>query len=238
MGEFNYYHKGFPFYEVYRDGLYMGMHNGCMIARRKITGYTEENVLPMAKEGEEGIKLVIPKIPFKYWYMVWSFYRDINEEHGAEAAVLFYWNDGNKKIEEMPKGVVREYGDGLLVDGKLIIYVPKQDNNGASTKYYGDEMRSWLDANTSVLLDTHSHNSMSAFFSGTDDANEKRFQFYAVYGKVGTENEFILRYRYLDQWSSVDVGELFTEGVVPKGIKGDSTYPKEWLKQCVFNGRG
>ena len=233
LGKFKYYHVGFPFYEIYQDGLYLGMHNGCMVARKKLSGI-DEGVLPIAPKGKEGYELKIPKIPFKYWYMIWTFYRDINIKYGTEAAVLLYWNNGNKSLGDIPKDILNQYGKGLYVDGKLVIYAPKQVNTKVSTKYYGDPLRDWLDSNMSILLDTHSHNSMGAFFSSTDDANEKRFQFYAVYGNVGSENTFIMRYRFQDSWFSVEMSELFEEGEIPEGKEGKRTYPEGWLEQCTF----
>lgn len=232
MGKYRYYHKGIVFHEVYRDGLYRGIHNGVMVTRKKIEEFTGGH-LPLLPEGKEGYELKIPKIPFKYWYMVWSFYRDIEVSYGTEAAVLFYWNDRGKSLTEVPKEILEEYGPGIYESGKLILYVPKQVNTVVSTRYYGDEMRMWLDNNTSIILDTHSHNSMEAFFSGTDDANEKRHQFYGVYGRVGTDNTYVMRYRYLDRWYPVEIHELFTKGTIPKGMEGESNYPEGWLNQIV-----
>lgn len=234
MGKQKFYRKGFPFYEVYQDGVYMGMWNGCMVARRKIIGYQDRQKLLVAPEGDEGFELHIPKIPFKYWKMVWSFYLDVTQKYGTEAAVLFYWNRGEKGLEDLPADLVEEYGDGLLIDHKLVLYVPKQENTAVSTKYYGDRMRDWLNQNMEVLLDTHSHNTMRAFFSGIDDANEQRFQFYAVYGRLGTANTFVMRYRFQDVWRAVGLDELFEEGEIPEGVKGEIGYPIGWLNQCTF----
>ncbi len=38
-----------------------------------------------------------------------------------------------------------------------------------------------------AVLDLHSHNTMDAFFSSTDDADEQGLRFYAVIGKLDTE---------------------------------------------------
>lgn len=38
-----------------------------------------------------------------------------------------------------------------------------------------------------AVIDLHSHNSMAAFFSGTDDADEQGLRFYAVIGRIDTD---------------------------------------------------
>lgn len=230
---------GIPFHEVKKDGIYRGMNNGCMIARKKILSYENNEEFTIAAEnGENGFKLIVPKIPFKYWQMVWNFYRDVNEEKKAEAAVLFFWN--YKKLNltnEIPKEILEEYSDGLLLDNdsELILYVPKQENHVALTSYTNDKMRLWLKENTAILLDTHSHNTMSAFFSGTDDANETNFQFFSVFGKIGTENSCIMRYRFQGDWTHISVFDVFEEGDIIEGNKPyDVEYPSTWWNQASF----
>lgn len=41
--------------------------------------------------------------------------------------------------------------------------------------------------NGEAVIDLHSHNSMAAFFSGTDDADEQGLRFYAVIGRIDTD---------------------------------------------------
>jgi len=44
-----------------------------------------------------------------------------------------------------------------------------------------------FDDDGQAVIDLHSHNSMSAFFSGTDDADEQGLRFYAVIGRIDTD---------------------------------------------------
>lgn len=231
IGEAKHHKKGFPFYEVYSDGIYVGINNGVMVAKQRLLEY-KEGKFPLVQEGETGFKLQIPKIPFKYWEMIWSFYRDVNKNYGTEATVLLYWDFG--KYKNVPKELEEDYGDGIYKEGKLILYVPQQRNYGGLTEYNGDEMRKWLGENTSVILDTHSHNSMNAFFSATDDANEKNYQLYAVYGKVGEENQFVMRYRFMGEWYGVALEDIFEGDSIGEGNITESTYPIKWYNQCQF----
>lgn len=235
MGKGKYYHKNIPFYEVYKDGLYVGVHNGCMVAKKRLTSYLEDIDVHLLDEGQEGFELAVPKIDYKYWYMIWSFYRDVERDYGTEAAVLIYWDDKGIGKEGIPENLLDEYGEGLYIEGKLLIYVPRQENTKTSTVYNGDALRNWLSNNMSVYMDTHSHNSMEAFFSGTDDANETRYQLYAVYGRVGYENTFIVRYRFQGTWYSVEISEVIDNFKEKQGSTGESTYPKGWLNNCVFH---
>jgi PRTRC genetic system protein A len=44
-----------------------------------------------------------------------------------------------------------------------------------------------FDDNGQAVVDLHSHNSMGAFFSETDDADEQGLRFYAVIGRIATD---------------------------------------------------
>ncbi len=44
-----------------------------------------------------------------------------------------------------------------------------------------------LDIHPDTVVDLHSHNSMAAFFSETDDADEQGLRFYAVIGRIDTD---------------------------------------------------
>jgi hypothetical protein len=155
-----------------------------------------------------GPELLIPKIPFRYLQMILSWYRDIETKDHTEASVLFFWNHNNVALPVA-------YADdkpinGLLVDGQLIIYCPIQRNSAGLSEFHMDTMVGWLRENTALLCETHSHNTMNAFFSGTDDANENATQFYGVWGKVtSAEPAFAFRYVSGDQKIQIPASELF-----------------------------
>lgn len=67
-----------------------------------------------------------------------------------------------------------------------------------------------------VVLDLHSHNRMSAFFSGTDDRDEQGGRFYAVIGRLDRPRpELVLRLGLYGHWlANVPARTLF-EGVGP-----------------------
>lgn len=142
-----------------------------------------DHKLPGVPDMEAGAQLLIPRIPMKYIIQILSFYREVNDQDGTEACANFYWNHNNVEIPNY---------DGLTIDGQLVLHCPYQHNSGAQTSFEsgihtrGEEVQ-WLRQNLAPLMETHSHNTMNAFWSGTDDANENYPQFYLVLGKVDKE---------------------------------------------------
>jgi PRTRC genetic system protein A len=83
------------------------------------------------------------------------------------------------------------------------IRVPEQTVTGASVRYEPVQ---------DAVVEIHSHGSMGAFFSSTDDADEQSFRIYAVVGKLHTgtpEAAFrlgVYGYRMALEW-----GDVFSE---------------------------
>ena len=90
------------------------------------------------------LKLTMPKLPFSIIIDVWNFFRKVNEEENAEAIVALTYDE-------------KEYG----------LAVPSQEVSGASVDYKLDDI-------INVIGTIHSHNTMAAFHSGTDDADESK----------------------------------------------------------------
>lgn len=150
---------------------------------------------------EAGVDLIIPKIPFKYIIQALSYYKDINTKDRTEASLLYFWNHLDKPLPNLP---------GLSAEGRLVTYCPIQVNSGALSDFTKDTNVAWMRQNLALLLESHSHNTMSAFFSGTDDANENMTQFYAVWGKVTSdEPDFAFRYVVGDSKIECDPSMLF-----------------------------
>lgn len=229
--------RNIPSYEIMKDGIYIATNNGCMTARKRLLTY-EEGEFPFGEYGTDEFELTVPKIPFHIWEMIWEFYNDVVHDNECEASVLIYWNNNDIDIRNtIPKHLLKDYENGSYEEGKLVLYVPKQNNSKAVTNYEQDEVRKWLRDNLSIYMDTHSHNTMSAFFSGTDDANEQGFQFFTVFGRIGTENTNVIRYRYQGDWINLSIFDVFEQGEIPKG--NDTTginYPVTWWKQATFSG--
>lgn len=198
--------------------------NGLFKVTKKPIGLFIEKLQEFDKEiagfarVEEGVQLTIPKIPGKYLIQILSWYRDVERRDHTEASNLFFWNHNNVDIPT-------KYTDntdvkGVTVDGQLVIYTPRQVNTGTLSKFGNDGMVNWFRQNMALLAEWHSHNTMGAFFSGTDDANENMTQFYGVWGKVLDEKPaFVLRYVVGNTRKQVPLSYLFD---IPK-VKATKT---------------
>jgi hypothetical protein len=167
-----------------------------------------KKIVPGLQDLKPGPTLRIPKIPFEHWVQVLSYYRDVYAKDKTEASVLFFWNDRNVDIP--PTYTDGKPIDGVLQVGQLILYCPKQKNSAGLSNFTGDTMVPWLRKETTPLLETHSHHTMGAFWSGTDDANENMNQFYGVYGTItAAKPAFLFRYVHGDDKTNIDMSELF-----------------------------
>lgn len=175
-----------------RNGLFKVTKTAIGLFKEKVQDF--DSPVVGLTDMEAGVELAIPKIPMKHLIQALSFYRDVNDKDGAEASVLFFWNADYKPLPNLP---------GLSSEGKLVTYCPKQVNSGALSDFTDDENVTWLRQNMALLLETHSHNSMNAFFSATDDANENMTQFYGVWGRVD-KDEPAFSFRYVVGNSKVE----------------------------------
>lgn len=168
---------------------------------------------------EEGTHLLIPKIPFKYWLQIFSFYNDVYDKDRTEASALFFWNHNN--VEIPPSYESGRAITGIHQDGQLIIYCPDQKNSSGLSDFTMDTMVPWLRTNTTPLCETHSHHTMGAFWSSTDNANENMTQFYGVYGQIKSrEPQFLFRYVSGEHKINISMWDLFEK---PRFVKRTET---------------
>src|SRR6478609_6654008 len=106
-----------------------------------------------------------PKIPWGVYAQVVAFFRKVYERDKAEAIIRVFYDETTKT---------------------WVPHCPPQEVSGAHVDHKDD-----FDANGKLrhVADIHSHNTMAAFFSGTDDADEKKAV--RLYGVVGLINQTI-----------------------------------------------
>ncbi|MDQ0255560.1 PRTRC genetic system protein A [Evansella vedderi] len=76
------------------------------------------------------------------------------------------------------------------------------------------------------VMHIHSHNSMEAYFSITDDENEKAFMLYAVVGRLqDDEPQMKLRVGCNGEFISLPLDYIFEN---PTLTPTDTSYPEEW----------
>ena len=122
--------------------------------------------IPSLDDGPEpSFKFALPRIPMDILKKQVSFYRDVMKDFSnAEAYSIVLYD----KEEE-----------------RYFLEIPKQRISGASVSYAQDELREKFPSNRYIeVISAHSHNTMGAFFSGVDDADEKGDMLYMVMGQL------------------------------------------------------
>ena len=143
-------------------------------------------------------KMALPKIPAHIFSKVMGFFKSISDELHYEVLVHILYDTEEK-----------EY----------IIKVPKQRISEASVNSETDEP--YPDRYIHVM-DFHSHNTMPAVFSGTDNADEKETRLYAVAGRFNrTLPEITVRAGCAGKFIPLNPEDVF---------EGDffDSYPEEW----------
>ncbi|MGW8177892.1 MAG: hypothetical protein ACWGQW_03745 [bacterium] len=153
---------------------------------------------------EETWELNVPKIPAKVLVQIVSFFRKIHRTYNSEVFVQVFYD---------------------FETGEYFPHVPTQTVSGASVHYTNEFAH---DANKSLVFEIHSHNTMNAFWSGTDDADEKSDRFYGVVGRLNNYYpEMKTRLSVGGRFQDVDIDDLFE-------IDSNDTYfaevfPAEWM---------
>ena len=143
-------------------------------------------------------KMALPKIPAHIFSKVMGFFKSISDELHYEVLVHILYDTERK-----------EY----------IIKVPKQKISEFSVNSETDEP--YPDRYIHVM-DFHSHNTMPAVFSGTDNADEKETRLYAVAGRFNrTFPEITVRAGCAGKFIPLNPEDVF---------EGDffGSYPEEW----------
>lgn len=177
-------------------------HGGSVTTKVKsIPGYTPPKGTVQIKE--EVNFLPAGKVPYDLFLGIVKFFREVMK------------NNNNSKLEAMAH-VLWNPTDGYHVA------VPTQEVSGASVKYTHDHLK----PGDIVVVDIHSHNSMSAFFSATDNKDDCNSVCYSgVVGKLtDTGFDTVWRMNVQDHKIDTKIDEIF-EVSIP------DTYNPEWMKK-------
>ena len=133
-----------------------------------------------------------PKLPRKALETVIEWYRRITNKNGEEAQVVFYWNQYKFETVKDDNGtehVIKDIPGVHYWADDLFSYTPKQYNHGTLTEVADeDEWYEVFNRNFGMYVETHSHNRMDAFASGTDEDNSANDGFQLVFGRLDTES--------------------------------------------------
>lgn len=186
------YEKGKPHYVMVQNGIFKITRNDAILNKVRLADLTTDFKIPLLKSVEEGFEYILPKIPFKHYLNILDFFKAVHEKDRTEASCMIYYNHTEEDLV-IPEEFKETAEKGLVVDGKWLVYAPIQVNSSGLTDFTGDALDSWLRDNSTKVIECHSHHTMDAFWSGTDNANQKENMFYGVFGHINTEDKFLLK---------------------------------------------
>jgi hypothetical protein len=148
----------------------------------------QEGPTPGLATPPAGVTLKVPALPWEALLQTVAFFREVMERHNnAEALIQWFWDP---------------------VAATYVPHVPQQQVSAGSVHHQGS-----FDAvgNLLHIFDIHSHNTMGAFWSGTDDADEARFEG-RLFGVIGQLDKsipaFKWRCRVGGTFVDLDMGEV------------------------------
>jgi len=154
---------------IFKDGIWESRRNDI----GTFSYLKQECDIPyLETKGEHIFEMSLPSVPYGMALGIVEFFKKIMQIHsGAEAMVQIWWNKSEEKYQ---------------------LYVPIQRVSGASVKFdHSEELQN--DPNLIWAVDIHSHNSMSAFFSAGDNADEKSTRMFGVIGQLNRD-------RWMAKW--------------------------------------
>lgn len=152
-----------------------------------LTVKLEEQCNPNAEKAIEGFQLKVPKIPYELLLEAVGLFKELAErDTPLEAMVRFYY------------------------DGKShFMWVPHQVVGPTTVDAIDSDQDQLLEKQHIRVLEMHSHNVMSAFFSTRDDADEVATGFYAVAGNVTGVPQIMARYSCGGHYRNIRFADLF-----------------------------
>lgn len=150
---------------VQRDGIFLVEKDGAGFYVSKVVTFPVIPELTTVKEIRQGFYPKVPKIPVELLLETFAMFKDICRIAGnLEAYIRILFNKETKEF---------------------LLETPVQKVTAGHVSFGESNYPS----NISIVMEIHSHNSMDAFFSGTDDGNEKKqCGLYGVIGKIDKDN--------------------------------------------------
>ena len=154
-----------------------------------------------------GFSPALPKIPYKTLSEIIAFFKSyVTENTELEALAYIYWS---------------------FEEERYYVYIPKQKVSKARV----DAGLPDIDEDKFLLvMEVHSHNTMLAMFSSTDDKDERATRLYTVIGRI---NKI-----FPDITTRISVGGKYVEiepELVFKGFEG--SFPASWHDAIKVNSR-
>lgn len=198
--------KVYQSYEEYaadtnhKQDNYFPSKSGWMVARTRVINGNTINFIGKAKECpvvedvKENVTMEVEnKIPGDLLREILANFNKVNADSGNECAAQIYRErDGERKY---------------------FIYYPEQKVSTARVTYADDPKLMDLAKEYDLIMELHSHDSMGAFWSGTDDANENTCGYYMVIGRFNSPTvEYKCRVKLGDTYANFECSMIFDFG--------------------------
>lgn len=173
---------------------------------------------------ENAFNYKLARIPGSFLTQILAFFRHYVIDEGitsvTEAMTQIYWDP---------------------IDSEYFIHIPKQEVSGARVAYLFTDADPRIKAHRChKVWDIHSHNTMSSFFSGVDDADEQGQQFYGVIGNITADSHtWKFRMGIDGHWAGInadDPNDSIHALFDMSSFTEVGTYPTEWKDRVSMTG--
>lgn len=159
------------------------------------------------------------KVPFVFLNQIASFFFQVMDKNFGGA---------NSRVGDRHEAMAHILWD--KVDKKYIVGIPTQRVSAARVDHNFDDRDP---SRHVVVIDIHSHNTMGSFFSGVDDADDKKGVWFS--GVVGGLDKPVpsvtaWRFSYFGDFRKITMEDIF-EGVGP--VCKTAEFPAEWMDKVV-----
>lgn len=218
--------RGKSYMEFKGDGIYQSVQHYSHRITRKIANYdfidkdlTSLPFMPKGSGEEITVEYALDeKIPFVFIVEMLNFYKKVHKEVQTEASVHLFYLFGDTKIEDVADIIEQRLGKqqrevflrGTRQYGKFFAYAPLQRNTGVVTIFNMDKVFKELRQmeEVTIVCETHSHHTMSAFWSGTDLANQKDNYYYLVVGNINKTDDILAKKVVEGDYENIPLTEI------------------------------
>ncbi|USK62233.1 hypothetical protein [Peribacillus asahii] len=158
----------------------------------------------------EGFRFDLPLVPTVLFQQIYSFFKYFCSIAEVEVMLqLFYDRETKAYFLECPIQTVNKVAVKAEFD----------------KQYLGRNSIRYLQ-----VAQFHSHNTMEAYFSKTDDRDEKAFMIYGVMGRLHSGNpQMVLRVKANDSYVLIPITSIFEDTSLQR-----ISFPDEWLERITI----
>jgi PRTRC genetic system protein A len=189
-------------YVMAENGMFEVRHNAIGTFTRKI------EKVPDLKPLKEGFQWNVPKLPWEMYEKAVGFFRQVMAEFSNAESYIQFFYDREKN----------EYFG----------HVPRQRVSGGGVSFDRDQV---LEQKHLLVMEAHSHNTMNAFWSSVDNADEKADRLFMVIGALNNQTpEVKIRCGMAGHYIDMTIEQVFEKPIGPD-------IPRSWLDQIETSSR-